>query len=204
LTSNPADSPGKIDLPDGRLDEIKPMAETPCGSASDKSLTHQLLAQLVQSLVFVKNESGEMPSEDLYNHPVLMALTLARKIRNEFDLHAAEGEESVANALAPFFSQAKDNPEKFGILLNLVVFEVGYCPLFIAAVLEKSIWPTEKMKEEELRVHLGSLIARSYLSVQSHAFILSSDFKTGRLVVMTEEIFGRRDFVKFPETISPL
>jgi hypothetical protein len=26
LTSNPADSPGKIDLPDGRLDEIKPMA----------------------------------------------------------------------------------------------------------------------------------------------------------------------------------
>jgi hypothetical protein len=27
LTSNPADSPGKIDLPDGRLDEIKPMAK---------------------------------------------------------------------------------------------------------------------------------------------------------------------------------
>jgi hypothetical protein len=160
------------------------------------------LTQLVKSLLVANDESGDMSPEDL-NHPVLMGMVLAGQVQNVFKLHAAEGEEAVANALAPLFSRAKGNPEKFEILLNLTVFESRYSPLFVAAVLEKLIWPTEKMKEEKLHVYLGTLIANNFLSAKHHQPIVLFGSKTCRLVVMTEQIFGCKDFIKSAETIPP-
>jgi hypothetical protein len=166
--------------------------------------------KLLQMILFVQGDDGKLTFDGVncQNHVILKKLT--ERIRQRFAQHAKEGEELVATALTPLFALAKGDPERFTIIVNLVIAFSNYCPRFTAAVLEKIEWPSETFKQMSLPAYLAHFIRSSFVSWQDDSIEInpcpnqeSTFFYTDKLVIVTKNIFGHRDFIENPSALSP-
>lgn len=163
------------------------------------------IEQLLQLVIF---KECQFDSENPQNQEI--EKRLANTIHHEFTQHAKNGEEQVAKALIPLFASVKNDPDRFVILVTLVIFKSQYCPRFTANVLEKIEWPSESLKQEKLPNCLAFYIASSCIELQDHSIEIESHdldqkstfFPTVKLLVNTKRILGYKDFVSNPEPLS--
>jgi len=167
--------------------------------------------QLLQMMVFVPDNEGKQKLDEENPQNKEIQRLLLNRICHEFNQHAKRGAAEVARALAPLFALAKGDPDRFMLLVSLVIFWSRYCPRFIANVLEEVEWPSDALKQEKLPVFLAFRIEHNCIEWQDDSIEIGQPsageaptfFRTFRLCVVTKRIFGHGDFVNNPPPLSP-
>ncbi len=152
--------------------------------------------QLLQMMIFAQDDDGQVFFDPKNPQNQAIRQQLEVRIRQGFAQHANKGEDQVASALAPLFVLANSDPDRFMILVKLVIWESRYCPRFTAAVLEKIKWPSEAFKQKNLPVCLAGYILNQCLDWQDDSIEIeapssskeSTYFRAWRLVVITKYI----------------